>query len=509
MRRLRVQASEGGSFGAWHGRPTLRRSSAYSVALTVVRMAVSVAAIPVLTRTLGLAGYGVWAIMASLLGFSSIFQFGLAPAVSYYTAQAREDEETTLAVLRTSFVMFLVLGTVIAGLLAASASAASRLLFGRGAAGAEVSPALAIVGLAVLLQFIRNWLIAVESGRQRYDIQAWAEGVGNILLYSGLIVVTLLGHGLVAMAVWLVGSSALTIGLHWRLLCASSGSSMSLRFGWSRPHARSLVRYGSAQWLSLLSSSAFGQVDRVVVGVVLGPAPAGLYAAATAVASRITELSVAPLQVIAPALAESSGERDWVRVGNVYDRAMRLNVLLCFGLAVAVMLFASPIADILTPSGSGTASRVLQIAALAYGSYSLAGVGYFAAQGLGMPSINARWGVLSAVLFLGSLLVSVRTFGLLGAAWSNLAYVACLGINFEVAHRLGARWVDSVRWNGRFLLGVFGVYLLVTGVLTPSDVRTWLPVAVASGVIAVWVLPSGSSLGRQSKGDTGLQQETP
>ncbi len=67
---------------------SLRRSSGYSVSLSVVRLAAAFAAIPVLTHNLGLSRYGVWAVLVATLGLTSVLQLGLGPAVSFHVAQA-------------------------------------------------------------------------------------------------------------------------------------------------------------------------------------------------------------------------------------------------------------------------------------------------------------------------------------------------------------------------------------------------------------------------------------
>lgn len=411
---------------------SIRRNSGYAGLLGGVRLAASVATIPVLTRVLGISEYGVWAVLMSMLALSPVFQLGLAASLSYYIA---EDTDTAPESVRAALLLFFSLGCIIcASLLVAAPLIASWLFNGTNSLSTVVP--IRVLGFAALTQFLRQWAISVEAGLQRYDLQARAEGCGLLVTNIGLIGLALWGFGVLGLTAWVTVTSFLTFILHCMLL--KSLPPLNFSGAIPRRHANLLLRYGWRHWVSQACSTVFAQADRLVVGVALGTAAAGLYAAATSVASRIGELSAAPLQVIVPAIAEMKGNKNYDRIRRVFLQAQDLNLLLGCALSVSIILLAHPLSVILVPGNSASeVESMLPPVALAYGLFSINAAGYFAALGIGRPAINAKWGVLSGAVFFTALGAAVWGGSLQAAAWANLGYATALGINLEVAGLIG------------------------------------------------------------------------
>lgn len=455
-----------------------------------MRLAAALAAIPVLTHNLGLARYGVWVVLVSLLGLTSVLHLGLGPAISFHVAQARGDSRACAEVLGTSLVLLGGLGLVAGAILALGAEQIVAVLFGSGTGSDEARAALPLLGCAAWLQFLRQWVAAAEAGLQRYDVQTYADGVGALFLHGGLMVLASLRFGLVALAAWSVVATFGMLAVHGRLWRTRIDLAIPTpTASWSAPRARVLLHFGVRQWGSHLGGSLFGLVDRVVVNWIMGPAAAGLYSIATAVAVRINELSAAPVQVIVPAIAEA---RSPSRMMHIYERAEQLNMLVAFGLAAAVMVGSEPLAHLLVPAGADTVAALLRIVALSYGAYSINAVGFYAAQGLGRPSINAGWMLLVGLLFLVVLPMSTEVFGLVGAGWTNLIFALTLGINVQVVRQLNGAVRSVIARQARFLLALTACFLTTSYLMpaTPSAVARVVVAGVLLVCSATWVLRS-------------------
>lgn len=454
-----------------------------------MRLAAALAAIPVLTHNLGLARYGVWVVLVSLLGLTSVLHLGLGPAISFHVAQARGDSRVCAEVLGTSLVLLGGLGLVAGAVLALGAQQIVAVLFGSGTGSDEARAALPWLGCAAWLQFLRQWAASAEAGLQRYDVQTYADGVGALFLHGGLMVLAALRFDVVALAAWSVVATFGTLAVHARLWRTRIGLAIPTPTVWSAPRARVLLHFGVRQWGSHLGGSLFGLLDRVVVNWIMGPAAAGLYSIATAVAVRINELSAAPVQVIVPAIAEA---RSPSRMMHIYERAEQLNMLVAYGLAAAVMVGSEPLAHLLVPAGADTVAALLRIVALSYGAYSINAVGFYAAQGLGRPSINAGWMLLVGLLFLVVLPLSTELFGLVGAGWTNLTFALTLGINVQVVRRLKGAVLPVIARQARFLLALTA-FFLTTSHLMPAMPSAAARVVVAGVLLACsarWILRS-------------------
>jgi O-antigen/teichoic acid export membrane protein len=434
--------------------------------LSLVRLVLAAAAIPVLTHTLGLATYGVWAVLISILSLTSVLQMGLAPAVTFHVAHAGNDEEVRKRILVTSFVLFSALGALAGSILFLGAHLIAALTFLDAERAHEAAAVLPLLGFAAFCQFLRQWVMAAEAGLQRYDLQAWADGLGTVALYGGLVVLAVLDPGIGPLAAWWGIASLGTVFGHWYLWRTRCAVGVTLKHGWDSRQARVLFNFGVRQWASQLGGNLFGHVDRVVVNLILGPAAAGIYSAGTSVAIRINELSAAPVQVVGPAIAAAPS---LARKAVLYRRAQALNALLAYGLAAVVMLGAEPLAHVLVPTQPDTMASVLRIMGFCYGLYSINAVAFFAAQGIGRPSINSRWVMTAGCAFVLALVVVSRLFGIRGAAWANIAYALTLGINLEVLGWLALRRIPALLTGIKLLVSLAGCFVVSVTVMTALD----------------------------------------
>jgi O-antigen/teichoic acid export membrane protein len=430
---------------------SLRRSSGYTTSLSVLRLALGIGAIPALTHGLGLPAYGVWAVLISILSLTSLLQLGLAPAVTFHIARVSSDHDAMRKVLVTSFILFSALGALAGLTLLLCAHPIATLAFGNTDGARDAERVLPFLGFAAWCQFLRQWVMAAEAGLQRYDLQAWADGVGNVALYGGLVVIAVLAPGVVALAVWWGMASVGTLLAHWYLWRTRAAVTVTMKQGWDSRQARVLLDFGIRQWASQFGGSVFGHIDRVAVNVMLGPLAAGIYSAGTSVAVRINELSAAPVQVIGPAIATAHGQSRRV---DLYRRAEALNSVLAYGLAAVVMLGSEPLAQLLVPDHVDAMASVIRIMGLCYGIYSINAVAFYAAQGVGRPEINSRWVMAAGCAFILALVPLTRMFGTRGAAWANLAYVLTLGINVEVLRCLGLRRAPGLVNASKFSLSL-------------------------------------------------------
>ena len=442
--------------------------------------------IPALTHALGLATYGVWVVLISLVSLTSVLQVGLAPAVTFHLAQAGTDGEVRREILVTSFFLFGALGLLACLALVIGAHPIATLAFRDAELAREAERVLPVLGCAACGQFLRLWAMAAEAGLQRYDVQAWADGLGSIVLYGGLLVLAVLGGNLAVLATWWAMATLGALAGHWYLWRSRTAVTFPIRGGWNSGQARALLHFGVRQWPSQLGGSFFGQIDRVVVNLILGPTAAGIYAAGTSVAVRINELSAAPVQVVGPAIAAADHRG---RQADLYRRGEALNALLAFGLAAMVMLGAQPLADLLVPAQAGTMASVLRIMAFCYGLYSINAAAFFAAQGVGRPSINSRWVMAAGCGFVLALVIGCRMSGIRGAAWANLAYALTLGINLEVLGCLGLRRRPALLTGGTFVASLATCFVVSsTALVAVSDPLSQVLLSVGTlGATGAWL----------------------
>ena len=157
--------------------------------------------VPYLIRTIGEAGYGVYALVWSLvMAFEQLqrsLQSGVVKYCAGFFAQGRLDEINS--VVSSSFVYSLILAVL------ACAGTILAATFHYDATG-QIGSALAVVGIMALFVFPLTPFVAVIQSRQRYYVEAIAETASR---YVGLLVLVtwfhILGPSIIALITIMAG----------------------------------------------------------------------------------------------------------------------------------------------------------------------------------------------------------------------------------------------------------------------------------------------------------------
>ncbi len=93
----------------------LTTASAFRLLSFFLTTAVSLLMMPFIVHTLGDRIYGLWALVATLLGYYGLLDFGLTPAVCQHIAVAlgRGDREACNGVVAASLRFFLLVGALV------------------------------------------------------------------------------------------------------------------------------------------------------------------------------------------------------------------------------------------------------------------------------------------------------------------------------------------------------------------------------------------------------------
>ena len=239
--------------------------------------------------------------MLSLKRVAELAVFGMEKTIVKYVAQFSVEEDSgrkISAVLSFSVSFLLLSGTVacavvwvLRGLIAVNIAAAvvvSDLVLAFGLIALGLIPFfLSLVPLSVLYGLVYNELAG--------DLML----VYDIFIWGGVFALDLMGGSIVDLGWWLllinIGDFGLTsIAALWVL------RPFNLRFVLDVPLYKELVHYGFYAWIISIGGHFYQQVDRIVVGIVLGTAVAGVYGIATGIAFRLTMLATEFSQVLLP-----------------------------------------------------------------------------------------------------------------------------------------------------------------------------------------------------------------
>lgn len=370
----------------------------------------SVGTIILLTRLLTAEGFGYYAmVMALAMIVHNAGYFAIQSTLIRFHARARDAEaERRLATgIRIAFLIASVAVTILWAL------AVSWL----GAAG--LTGGLAVAGLVLLL--LRGWLSLV---------QAWNRAMGRYWTFFALEALQSFG-GLVLAVVALRLVPAQPAGAVWAAAAAAAlAAACAPCLLLIPPHMRGVGRllrelaaYGAPLAVVFLAGAALAVSDRLIIAVYAGPAAAGAYAVAFAIADRLMNLLLLPVPVSTkPALFAAWEERGQSAARPLLDRSARWLIAIGFPTATLLIFAPEPIARSL--AGGGLAQDTARmIPWLAAGSLlsCLLSLHFTLAFQLSRKTVGMIPVVgIPALLNLVANLILVPSYGMIAAGWTTV-----------------------------------------------------------------------------------------
>lgn len=399
----------------------LTSASAFRVLIFFVTTAVSLLMMPFIVHTLGDRMYGLWALVATLLGYYGVLDFGLTPAVCQHVAVAlgRGDREACNGVVAASLRFFLAVGLLVLLLSGAAAACAPRMAGSAGDA-ALFSQIILILGVSTAASFPSRVFTGFLIANLRYDLMVGAELVALALRTSLILSVLLLGHGLVAMA-WATFAGGMSAMLLQAWLTFRKYP--WLRLSLNAPGAgvaRSLASYSIFSFAGQVSDRLRFQADPVVISMFVGLAAVTHYRIAGTLAQQFIVLTVAVTGVFAPLFSRLYGARDFAGMRTTFFFATKVSICVASFLGFGLIGWGKPF--ILRWMGpeylDAYAPLVILTLAITFDLWQAPSVDllYAIAKHRAYAVLNSVEGVLN----LGLSLWLVRRYGMLGVALGTL-----------------------------------------------------------------------------------------
>ncbi len=313
---------------------------------SVIGILVGLGLTPFLIDRLGLESYGVWALALTLTfagGYASLSELGIEGATVRYAAEAIADRDVRALndTVCTSMAVFCAIALVLAPAMIALAHPLVGLFGVSGHLRDAAMGCFELVAAQLALELPARAFVAVLQGAQQFIAYQSVE-LGRALLQAALYVLVLLqGWGLVGLAGALAASSLAALTAYWTLAHRAVAGLHVSPFAASRTQLTRLVRFGGGVFTLRLVSTVYNQMDKVIVGAVLGPRPVGLYEIANKVNLSAATIGSASVSAVVPAAASLRREkallRDMFVRGSCYATAASLPF------AVAAFIFAGPL----------------------------------------------------------------------------------------------------------------------------------------------------------------------
>jgi len=450
----------------------------------------AVFAIPYVLRGLGPERFGILSLAWALIGYMSVFDFGIGRAMVKFLSEAlgANDKRAVPLIFWTAIGMQTVIALLGGGLLALlSPYLAEHLL--KLSEGLRAEAALSFYIMAAYPPVVLATLAlrgALEAA-QRFDLVNLVKvpasissfAVPAVGLYFGMSLPGMLGAIFAVRVVFLLIYLAFAL----RVLPGLAG----------RPHldmdaSRRMLAYGGWLFVSNIMGMVFNYTDRFFIGSLLSVAAVAFYTAPYEIVSNVTIVPMSVTLALFPALSALSGHvrgRANDRAAGLYRDSLKYLILFCTPLTLILWAYAGDILEIWL--GTEYAEKSLAaflILNLAFYCNTIAHIPLTVVQALNRPDLKAKLDLALLPIYLGLFFVLIPMAGLAGAAWVKFAIstldMIALFFLARIASGTGFRalaFKGMKTAGGLTLAAVLGVWLVKISGLQA------LPGALLSGAI--------------------------
>ncbi len=398
-------------------------------AILAIQFLGSIVQLLLVTRILGLEGFGILALFIAVtsLSYGLMSMPGHEAITTYVTrSMINEEWEEAARILRFIFLACLALALLTYGLLVIFSYPISHIL---GINNIHVQAMLIYGASGICMATHRESMAVLRlANRLRWGFAVICAAV--FIQVSGLAITLVLDGGLI-MVVFVLVIGACINGFGMLLAATISTHTLGitkLLASWSVKVPKDLIRYQAVSFCQAKIGTLGGNIDMLLLGALTSPSQVGLYRAA----SRILAITRMPFQPIAPALQAEYSKHWYAREGAALRNTARRFTILALALAVSgyllLLIFNQPIINIML--GEEFADSALLLIIMIPGALVFTSITALyilpAATGRAIPSLV--WHVAALAAQVSVLLYLLPQYGAVGAAWANMSYFLVWGI---------------------------------------------------------------------------------
>lgn len=409
-------------------RGSIARNSVLNLVGYVVPMAVGLLAVPVITRELGPARFGLLALALAILEYSNLFDLGLGAATTRQVSASLATKDSNISdVVGSSVVSQVMLGLLGSLVVVAISPLLAHDVF-------VIPPDLepeAVRVFRVLAMMIPPTVVLVSlrgilEAAQRFDLSNAIRIPSSVATFLIPAVAASRGYSLPAIVIMLL-LTRIMICVVMAIVVRLSvpGLRWTLKMDWVT--MRPLFVFGGWMSVSNVVSPMLIYLDRFMLGGLIGISAVGYYTAPFDGVMRLLIIPASLMGAVYPSISALAATGDHDAIHRVYAEALKKTVSILFLPTLALAIFGPWLLRLwLGPAFAEQGQTAIRI--LAFGVFLNAAAhvpsGFITA--LGRPDIKAKLHVAELVVHIPLAWFLITRYGLAGAA---LAWTARVGLD--------------------------------------------------------------------------------
>ncbi|MEI7473272.1 MAG: flippase [bacterium] len=402
-------------------------------------MLVAVFTIPFIIKGFGTARFSILTLVWAIIGYSSLFDFGLGRALTQLVSKkiGQSDTEDMPIVIWTALIVINILGAI-----------GSAIVF-------FLSPYIVTHLLKVPHDYIKEttysmWYLAASlpllinivclkgilEAYQKFKTLSFLRLPVVIFNYIGPLAVLPFTHDLSVTVAMLVVGRFITFIFHV-IACGSLIKGLFKKIAFDKSYIKPLMSFGSWITVSNIINPIMVYMDRFFIANIISAVVVAYYVTPHEVINKLWTISASINGVIFPALT-TEYYRDIKKAEDIYHKALKYSSIIML-IPVLIIFFFAKIGLTLWINAefAEKSYRIAQVLAIGTFIYSINQISYSLVQSTGRSDITAKLHMIEVPIYLFALWTFIKHFGLVGAAY---AWVLRIFIDsvllFIIAHLL-------------------------------------------------------------------------
>jgi O-antigen/teichoic acid export membrane protein len=399
---------------------SIRKNTLWNLFGSAAPMLIGIATIPYIYQQIGIERIGVLTLIWALIGYFSIFDFGLGRAITQRIASLASHQTEKQKITTATTGVFL---TLLIGMVGSLAGFAFLEMAGVGWINStkhldqEIYVSFLLACLAIPATTATAGLRGILEGEQRFkaiNILKLILGLSNFL--GPIASISLFGPRLD----YTVGSLVLA---RYGILIAHYFSTRRI-ISISRDHlnlkeAKLLFQFGGWMTLSNIISPLMVVADRFLIANVLGAAVVAYYTIPAEFMIRLLVLPAAITTTLFPIFSKDLSERNYNNSLNLYKKSIKIISMMMGSIALCIILGAGFGFEIwLGQEFSEKSSAVASVLAIGILFNSMAQVPHAYIQASGDARSTALIHFFESALYIPALFLLMHLYGIHGAAFA-------------------------------------------------------------------------------------------
>jgi O-antigen/teichoic acid export membrane protein len=414
---------------------SIKKNTLWNLFGSAAPMLIGLAAIPYIYKQIGIERIGVLTIVWALIGYFSIFDFGLGRAITQriasLTLRQSKRQKTTTATTGVFLTLLIGIFGGLAGFVAIEFAGVSWLNAARNF-DQEIYFSLLLACLAIPATTATAGLRGILEGEQRFkaiNLLKLFLGLSNFL--GPIASIALFGPRLD----YIVGSLVLaryTILIGHYFIVKSIFS--NTRYDLSLEESQHLLQFGGWMTLSNIISPLMVVADRFLIANVLGAAVVAYYTIPADFIIRLLVLPAAITTTLFPVFSKNISEKNYSNSNALYKKSMQIVFLMMGTIASCIVIGADFGIEIwLGSEFAEKSAAVASVLAVGLLFNSMAQIPHAYIQASGDARSTALIHVFESVLYIPALFLLMQIHGILGAAiaWMLRALLDLVLLHFR------------------------------------------------------------------------------